>query len=137
MTTKLRNAIVAVAVVTVAGCSSAPGEQGLRDSFAGQLAANRFVTDFQRNGNEMTFSAPGPEGGTAKWRVQIDGATVEAQDDQAQPYKGTIKSSWYADGQKIEPRGRDSGLPLELMSNGLSQEPWAFWNPTTSQWGWE
>ena len=115
----------------------APGEQGLRDSFAQQLAANQFVKDFQRNGNEMTFSGPGPEGGSAKWRVQIDSATVEAQDDPAQPYKGTIKSSWYADGQKIEPRGAESGLPFELMSNGLSQEPWAFWNPTTSQWGWE
>ena len=45
-----------------AGCSSAPGEQGLRDSFAQRLSENRFVKEFQRSGDEMTFVGPGPEG---------------------------------------------------------------------------
>ena len=65
--------LVAAAALTAA-CGGQPGEQGLRDSFAQQLGANKFVKEFQRNLNEMTFVGPGPEGGTAKWRVQIDSA---------------------------------------------------------------
>jgi hypothetical protein len=128
--------LVAAAVLTAA-CSGQPGEQGLRDSFAQQLAANKFVKDFQRNANEMTFVGPGPEGGAAKWRVQMDSAVVEPNDDPALPYKGTIKSSWYADGQKIEPGARQSNLPFEVTSNGLSQECWAFWEGAGKTWDWE
>ncbi len=122
-----------------AACSGAPPEQGLRDSFAEQLAANRFVKEYQRNGDDMTFVGPGPEGGTAKWRVHIDSGVVEPNDDKTNPspYKGTIHSSWFADGQKIQPRAADSNLPYELTSNGLSQDPWAFWDPAAKKWGWE
>ena len=120
-----------------AACSGAPPEQGLRDSFAEQLAANRFVKEYQRNGDEMTFIGPGPEGGTAKWRVHIDSGVIEPNDDAKMPYKGTIHSSWFADGQKIQPRAADSNLPYELTSNGLSQDPWAFWDPAAKKWGWE
>ena len=95
--------LVAAAALTAA-CGGQPGEQGLRDSFAQQLAANKFVKEFQRNLNEMTFVGPGPEGGAAKWRVQMDSAVVEPNDDPALPYKGTVKSSWFADGQKDRAR---------------------------------
>jgi hypothetical protein len=128
--------LIAVAALQVA-CSGQPGEQGLRDSFAQQLAANRFINDFQRTGDEMTFVGPGPDGGTAKWRVHIDSAVVEPNDDQAMPYKGTVRSSWYANGQKVESSAARATLPFEITSSGLSQDCWAFWAPADEKWDWE
>jgi hypothetical protein len=136
----VRSLVVAAVLATAAlnaSCSSAPGEPGLRDSFAQRLSENRFVKEFQRNGDEMTFVGPGPEGGTAKWRVHIDSAVIEPNPDEKQPYKGTIHSSWYADGQKIAAGARQSNLPFELTSNDLAQDPWAFWDPTGKKWSWE
>jgi hypothetical protein len=69
--------------------------------------------------------------------VHIDSAVVEANDDPAKPFKGTVKSSWYSDGQIVVPKGRDSHLPTELMANGLSQDCWAFWDKATEKWDWE
>jgi hypothetical protein len=134
--TRIKAGIIAFAALTAA-CGGAPPEQGLRDSFAQRLSENRFVKEFQRNGNEMTFVGPGPEGGTAKWRVQIDSAVIEPNEDPKLPYKGTIHSSWYADGQKIVAGARESNLPFELTSNDLAQDPWAFWDPSANAWDWD
>jgi hypothetical protein len=125
-----------VLAMAAAGCGK-PGDQSLRDSFAQQLAANQFIKDFQRNGDDLTFTGPGADGGVAKWRVHIDSAAVEPNDDEAQPFKGVITSSWYSDGKPVQPSGRDSNLPLELMANGLSQDPWAFWDKAGKRWTWE
>ena len=127
---------VLLAAMAAAACGR-PSDASLRDSFAQQVAANKFVSDFARSGDELTFSGPGPEGDSTKWRVHIDSAVIESQDDQANPYKGTVKSSWFADGQKIAPRGGESGLPFELLSNGVSQDAWAFWEKATNRWSWE
>ncbi len=135
MRTELRVTAL-VLILAVAACG-APPEQGLRDSFSTQISANRFVKEFQRNGDDLTFSGPGPEGGTAKWRVHIDSSVVEANEDAKLPYKGTINASWYADGQKIEPSGAEANLPFELLSNGLSQVSWAFWDAAAKRWTWE
>jgi hypothetical protein len=131
----------ALAALAVAGCGK-PGADTLGDSFAQQLASNKFIKDFQRNGDDLTFTGPGAEGGTAKWRVHIDSAIVEANTDSgvdtaAQPYKGTVKSSWYSDAQQIRASGRDSGLPFELTANGLSQYCWAYWEQAAKKWSWE
>jgi hypothetical protein len=136
MKTGLAAALLAATALSAA-CSGAPAAQGLRDSFAQQLGGNKFVKEFQRSGDEMTFVGPGPEGGTAKWRVHIDSAAVEPNQDQKMPYKGTVKASWFADGQKIEPRGTQSNLPFELTANGLAQECYALWDPAGKKWGWE
>jgi hypothetical protein len=125
------------AAASLAGCSSRPDAQDLRKSFAQQLAANRFVKDFQQNGDDLTFSGPGPEGTPAQWRVHIDSAVVEPNTGPEQPYKGVVKSSWRANGRLYQPRGRDANLPLELTSNGLAQECWAVWDAATKKWGWE
>jgi hypothetical protein len=115
----------------------------LRESFAQQLAANRFIKDFQRNGEELTFSGPGAEGGVAKWRVRIDSAVIEpntlpsGEADPAHPYKGVVTSSWYSDNQLIQPRGRESHLPIELTDNGLAQICWALWDKAGKRWSWE
>ena len=134
-------AVVAALMLATTACGK-PGETSLRDSFAQQLAANRFIKDFQRSGDDLTFSGPGAEGGVGKWRVHIDSAVVEPNSDKgtnpdAQPYKGTVKSSWYADGRLVRPSGRESNLPIELMHDGLSQDCWAYWDKANKRWSWE
>jgi hypothetical protein len=137
--------IALLAAVIAAACALSacgkPADSALRDSFAQQLAANRFVKDFQRSGDDLRFSGPGPDGkDRADWRVHIDTAVVEPNDDSrdtAHPYKGTVTSSWYADGQIVKPRGADSNLPIELTSNGLAQECWALWDTAAKRWSWE
>jgi hypothetical protein len=128
-------AIVAAAA-GIAGCGT-PGVGGLRDSFAQQLAANEFVKDFHRRGDDLTFSGPSITGRTARWRVHIDSAVIAPTDNPVQPYKGTVKSSWYADDQAVRPSGIDSNLPLELTDNGLAQDCWAMWDRTAKRWSWE
>jgi hypothetical protein len=52
-------------------------------------------------------------------------ATHRQPNDQKQPYKDTVKSTWYANYQLILPTGRDSNLPIELLSKGVSQDCWS------------
>jgi hypothetical protein len=132
--------VLVCAIAAAVACGGGPpAVDGLKDSFAQQLSANKFVEDFARNGDELTFTGPGAEGGTAKWRVQIDSAVVEENPDQAdtRPFKGTVKSSWFSDGQPVVPSGRRSNLPIELTSNGLAQECFALWDKASERWGWE
>lgn len=134
---RLTALLAGVLMLLVSACARPPATDGLRDSFATQLAANTFVSDFQHNGDNMTFKAPRPDGEKAIWRVHITSAVVEKQDDAKQPYKGTVTSSWFVDGEEIAPKGSDSNLPIELTSNGLAQECWAFWDADRKQWSWE
>lgn len=135
-----RTGLAVVAALLVTGCGR-PGVASLRDAFAQQLGANQFIKDFQRNGDDMTFSGPGAEGGIAKWRVHLDSAVIEPNDDPknaaTQPYKGTVKSSWYSDGRIVQPSGGDSNLPFELIANGLAQDCFALWDEPTQKWSWE
>jgi hypothetical protein len=122
--------------LVVSACGGAPSADSLRDAFAQQLAANKFLSEFQRSGDNMTFTAPGPDGSPSKWRVQIESATVAPQSDARQPFKGTVTSSWFVNGNQVRITGRDSNLPIELTSNGLGQECWAFWEKDTKHWSW-
>lgn len=117
--------------------AGAPTEQSLRDSFAEQLAANKAVTNLQRTADAITFTGPGPEGGTATWQVRIDSAAIEAHPTEANAYKGTVKSSWSTGGKSYVPQGNESNLPGELIANGISQDCWAFWVHSQSRWSWE
>lgn len=130
-----------VAAMAVAGCGKpgveSPGEENLREAFAQQLTANRFVRDLQRSGDDLRFSGPGAEGGEAAWRVHIDSAVIESNPDPGKPHKGVVKSSWYSNDQIVRPSGSDSRLPMELTANGLAQECWAFWDDATKRWSWE
>jgi hypothetical protein len=131
-----------ILTVITAGCGK-PGVNDLRDSFAQQLAANKFVKDFQKSGDDLQFTGPGADGTVIKWRVHIDSAVIEPTDpegknkDSEKPYKGTVKSSWYAGNYKVMPDRYESNLPLELISTGLAQDCWAVWNKTTNKWEWE
>lgn len=132
-----RSGLLLAALLFAAACSNAPHENDLRDSFARQLAGNKFIAEFQRSGDDMTFRGPRPDGTTSTWRVHIDETAVEPQSNERQPFKGTVRSSWYVNGEKIAITGRDSNLPIELTSNGLSQECWAFWEANARRWSWE
>ena len=127
--------ILLLILVTV-GCGK-PSVNDLRDSFAQQLAANKSVKDFQRNGDDLQFTGPGADGTVIKWRVHIDSTVIDDTKDAEKPYKGTVKSSWYAGDYKVEPDRLESNLPLELISTGLAQDCWAVWNKTTKKWEWE
>jgi len=126
-----------IASVIVTGCSGAPGTDGLRDSFAQQIGAIAVIHDFQRSGDELTFTGPFETANDAKWRVHIDSAVVERQTDQAKPYKGTVKSTWSANGQRIVPSATESFLPIQFLDKGLSQDCWAFWESPANRWSWE
>jgi hypothetical protein len=136
MMTRFLQVAAMVAVFAVAACGK-PTVDGLRDSFAEQVKANRFVKDFQRNGDELLFSAPDGAGSPARWRVHIDSSVVEANRDETRPYKGTVKSSWFANDAAVTPKGRESNLPVELLDNGISQDCWALWEKSTKRWGWD
>jgi hypothetical protein len=132
--------LLAIAALVITGCSNKPGVSGLRDSFADQLKSNRAIADFKRSGDDLTFTGPTIDGrGTAMWRVHIDSAVIEETDDERAPYKGTVKSSWYQNGQNVTPSasGRDSNLPVALTANGLAQECWGLWDPKAKKWGWD
>lgn len=125
-------------VLLASGCGDGrPSAGDLRDSFAAQLAANRFVSNVQPDGGTITFSARAADGRVGAWRIVIDSAEVGPNDDPSLPYKGTITSSWYSDGELVRPSGRESNLPVELTSNGLAQECWALWNSASARWEWE
>ena len=62
---------------------------------------------------------------------------IEPNKSDAQPYKGTVKSGWFSEGRRIEPKGNRSNLPVELQSNGISQDCWAFWEKASARWSWE
>lgn len=130
---------VLLVVVVLSGCADrAPGEEALRDSFAAQLEANEFVENVGREGDAITFVGPAAMGsGDGTWRIRIDSAVVEPNDDARFPYKGTVKSSWYSHEALVRPTGNQSNLPTELTSNGLAQECWALWNADAERWEWE
>jgi hypothetical protein len=129
--------VLSMAVLAAMACGGIkPGEGNLRDSFAEQIASVGFVKNFERKGDELTFRAPYEANAEVEWRVHIDSATVEPNADERQPFKGTVKSSWYAGGKLIEPRGRDSDLPTDFLDKGLAQDCYAFWDAAGRKWGW-
>jgi hypothetical protein len=131
-------ALVWVMVALSAACSRTPDSETLRESFAAQLTANRFVQSVEHAPDELRFAGPGVDGAErAQWRVRIDDVSVEADGSRPGLFKGLVKSSWYADGRKIEPAGGKSNLPIELISNGLAQECWALWDDAGKRWTWE
>ena len=120
-----------------AGCGDgSPGADGLRDAFADQIAAISQVTDFHRDGDELTFTGPNGAGGQAEWVVNINSAVVEPYDDESMPFRGIVQSSWYADDELIEPVGTRSGLPSDFLDSGIAQDCWGLWDASEERWTW-
>jgi hypothetical protein len=130
---------LATAACSLLGCGAdGPPSEGLRDSFLQQLAANRFIRDVQPAAEEVRFTGPGVDGKErSAWRVHVDSAVVEKADDPARPFRGVVRSSWYADDQLVRTAPGESNLPIELTSNGLAQECWALWDASAGRWSWE
>jgi hypothetical protein len=128
---------LASVALLVACAGGPPDADGLRESFAAQIAAVGGVSDFERNGIELTFSGPDGAGGQTAWRVSIDSAVVAPQDGDADyPYRGNVLSAWYAAGESIEPAGSMSNLPSDFLDAGIAQDCWGLWAAAESRWTW-
>ncbi len=123
-----------VVVPVLAACAMQPGEVDLVSSFGEQLAAVDSVTDFQHDGNELTFMGPDGEGGIASWRVRIE--STELVSDDGRPLEGHVVSAWYRDGELIEMMGSMYTLPNEFFETGIAQECYALWDEASSSWDW-
>ena len=86
MLAHVRTSLVLAPIALLAACAAGPPDAGsLQDSFAAQIAAVGGVSDFERDGTELTFSGPDGAGGQAAWQVGIDSVVVAPQDDEALP----------------------------------------------------
>ncbi len=128
--------VVAGSLLAVAACAVQPGEVNLRSSFAEQIASVDGVEDFERDGDELTFSGPDGRGGTGNWRVRIDSVALEPGPDERVPYEGHVVSSWWRDGELIESLGTMSGLPTVIQDAGIAQVCYALWDTAANAWDW-
>ena len=129
-------AAAAVLAVLTLACAPQPGEENLKASFAAQIEAVETVTSFARAGDELTFTEIREGDSAVAWRVTIDSVALEPRPDEAVPFQGNVVSSWYADGELIEPVGSMSRLPDEIFDAGIAQVCWALWDAERSAWGW-
>ncbi len=130
------NRVTVIGVLTLAACAVHPGEINLRDSFAAQIASVEGIRDFERDDDELTFSGPDGQGGTASWRVLIESTELKPGSDESGPYEGHIVSSWWRNGERIEPLGTMSGLPTVFQDSGIAQVCYALWDAELNAWGW-
>ncbi len=133
----IRASLALASMALLAACADGPPDaDSLRASFAEQIAAVGGVSNFERDGTELTFSGPDGAGGQVAWRVSIDSVVVAPQDDEEYTYRGNILSSWYADGEPVEPVGSMSNLPSDFLDAGIAQDCWGLWAAAESRWTW-
>ena len=135
VTERLRSLLLVV-VPVLGACAMQPGEVNLVSSFAERIAAVEGVTDFDRDGGELTFMGPDGGGGIASWRVAI--GSTELVSNEGRPLEGHVVSSWYRDGELIEP---DYSIGMSMLPNGfveagIAQECYALWDEAESRWDW-
>jgi len=134
----IRHFIVLCFTIALAACSGPTPQQQLKDSYVQQIVSSGFARDLQHQGDEVTFTGKRAEKSDAKWRVHFDAATIENDPaDGKTPRKGTVKSSWFVDGEQIRPRGDQADLPLPILDAGIAQECWAFWDKSAGKWSWK
>lgn len=133
MRERCRN-VLPVLVAALAACAMQPGEIGLVNSFAEQIAAVDGVTDFRRDGNELTFTGPDGQDGVASWRVRIESTELVSSDER--PTEGHVVSSWFRDGEQVETFGSMYTLPMEFFDTGIAQECYALWDAASNRWDW-
>ncbi len=134
MTERLRNLLLVVAAPMLAACAMQPGEVNLVSSFGEQIAAVDGVTDFEHDGAELTFMGPDGQDGIASWRVSI--TSTELLSNEGRPIEGHVASSWYRDGELIEPVGTMSMLPDVFLEAGIAQACYALWDEDEGRWDW-
>ncbi len=126
--------VLLVVVPLLAACAVQPGEVNLVSSFGEQIAALEAVTDFEHDGNEMTFMGPDGEDGIASWRVRIESTELVSSDER--PLEGHVTSSWYRDGEPVEMMGSMYTLPMAFFDSGVAQECYALWDEASNRWDW-
>ena len=133
-----RLGMMLVVAVVAAGCAAAvePTADNLRASFAAQIDSIESVSGVERTGDSLTFAETQADGAEVQWRVVIDSAAVEPPAVDGAPIQGNVLSSWYADGELIEPLGSMSRLPEAFLEAGIAQDCWALWDAEAGRWGW-
>ena len=126
------------AAALAAGCAAAvePGADNLRASFAAQIGSVEAVSGVEQTCDTLTFTETQADGAEVQWRVVIDSAVVEEPAVEGAPTQGHVLSSWYADGELIEPLGSMSRLPDAFLDAGIAQDCWGLWDTEAGQWGW-
>jgi len=124
--------------VGTGGCTQPQADdESLRGSFTERISTSDFVTNFSREGDDLSFSGPDGKGGSAEWRVRIETSLVEPNlFDEAMPYQGRVTSEWTANGELVEYLGNMTALPKEFLDRGLAQECWAYWVKAEDRWDW-
>ncbi len=122
------------AIALLTACAVQPGEVNLVSSFSERIAAVEGVTGFERDGGELTFMGPDGRDGTASWRVTIESTELVA--DGGRPLEGHVVSSWYRDGEPVEPLGSMSMLPNMFLDAGIAQVCYALWDEAETRWDW-
>ena len=133
-----RRAPVWIVVAVAAGCAAAvePGAENLRASFAAQIDSIESVGGVGQTGDALSFTETRADGTEVQWRVTIDSAVVEEPAVEGAPTQGHVLSSWYADGELVEPLGSMSRLPDAFLEAGIAQDCWALWDADAGRWGW-
>lgn len=133
-----RTAVVLGSVVFAVACGSAPESpaETLKTSFAEQVQVIVGIDAFERVDDEFTFAHPNSDGALVHWRVTIDSVALELDNGEASPVKGDVLSSWYAEGELVEPLGSMSRLPAAFLDAGVAQQSYALWDTETGKWGW-
>ena len=134
----LRGVPVWAVAALAAGCAAAvePGPDNLRASFSAQIDSIESVSGVERTGDTLTFTETQADDTQVEWRVVIDSAVVEPPAVDGAPTQGNVVSSWYADGESIEPLGSMSRLPDVFLDAGIAQDCWALWDADAGRWGW-
>ena len=133
MTERFRNVLLVMAPV-LAACAMQPGEVNLVSSFGEQIAAVGGVTGFEHDGEQLSFMGPDGQDGIASWRVSI--TSTELVSNEGRPIEGHVASSWYRDGEPIEPVGTMSMLPDAFLEAGIAQACYALWDEDEGGWDW-
>ena len=136
--TLARLGLVWTAAAAAGACAAAvePTEDNLRASFSAQIEAIASVSGIERSGDTLTFAENREDGSTVQWRVTIGSAVIEEPAVEGAPTQGHVVSSWYADGEPIEPLGSMSRLPDAFLDAGIAQDCWALWDTDAGRWGW-
>ena len=137
MKTRLSLVALLVTPLTLPGCGPPePTADNLRESFAQLIASIEYIRDLERDGDELSFLRPDGSGMDVSYRIHIDSAIIEPNDDESMPYRGIVESSWYLDGRLVQSTGSTSDLPMWVLDAGLGQYCWAFWEEPAKRWDW-
>jgi len=128
--------VALVAALAMPACAKRPDESNLRESFTAQIAKISNVTDLALSGDVLTFLGPDGRDGTASWLVRIDSIGLSPGSSELLSHEGHILSSWWRDGELIEPLGAMSGLPDVFLDIGIAQDCYALWDTVSNTWDW-